>query len=132
MMSFYSIQIRTRSSLILIIQLHQDLKILDDDIDMRAGSLSGTIFVNMWSDLRVLDPWHVNKDLGFLNDVTVPYWLKVSYTWIITVLANVLHIWIDMYSWLMNNTIHMNSDVCTNINHFGETVTIYKMEPAVP
>ncbi|BBH01689.1 MEI2-like protein 5 [Prunus dulcis] len=35
--------IMTRSSLILIIQLHQDLKILDDDIDMRAGSLSGTI-----------------------------------------------------------------------------------------
>ncbi|BBG93687.1 NAD(P)-binding Rossmann-fold superfamily protein, partial [Prunus dulcis] len=41
------IQIMTRSSLILIIQLHQDLKILDDDIDMRAGSLSGTIFVNI-------------------------------------------------------------------------------------
>ncbi|BBH01867.1 Haloacid dehalogenase-like hydrolase superfamily protein [Prunus dulcis] len=42
-----SMHIRTRSSLILIIQLHQDLKILDDDINMRAGSLSGTIFVNM-------------------------------------------------------------------------------------
>ena len=49
-------QIRTRSSLILIIQLHQDLKILDDDIDMRAGSLSGTILVNKRSDLKILDP----------------------------------------------------------------------------
>ncbi|BBH03091.1 MEI2-like protein 5 [Prunus dulcis] len=48
--------IRTRSSLILIIQLHQDLKILDDDIDMRAGSLSGTIHVNKRSDLKILDP----------------------------------------------------------------------------
>ncbi|KAI5355961.1 hypothetical protein L3X38_008856 [Prunus dulcis] len=49
-------QIRTRSSLILIIQLHQDLKILDDDIDMRAGSLSSTILVNKRSDLKILDP----------------------------------------------------------------------------
>ncbi|BBH09938.1 AP2/B3-like transcriptional factor family protein, partial [Prunus dulcis] len=51
-----SILIRTRSSLILIIQLHQDLKILDDDIDMRAGSLSGTILINKRSDLKILDP----------------------------------------------------------------------------
>ncbi|BBG98416.1 MEI2-like protein 5 [Prunus dulcis] len=48
--------IRTRRSLILIIQLHQNLKILDDDIDMRAGSLSGTIFVYKRSDLKILDP----------------------------------------------------------------------------
>ncbi|BBG97097.1 hypothetical protein Prudu_006112 [Prunus dulcis] len=53
---YLSIQIMTRSSLILIIQLHQDLKILDDDIDMRAGSLSGTILVNKRSDLKILDP----------------------------------------------------------------------------
>ncbi|BBH05721.1 MEI2-like protein 5 [Prunus dulcis] len=51
-----SIPIRTRSSLILIIQLRQDLKILDDDIDMRTGSLSGTILVNKRSDLKILDP----------------------------------------------------------------------------
>ncbi|BBG93793.1 NAC domain containing protein 25 [Prunus dulcis] len=50
------LMIRTKSSLILIIQLHQDLKILDDDIDMRAGSLSGTIHVNKRSDLKILDP----------------------------------------------------------------------------
>ncbi|BBH00990.1 MEI2-like protein 5 [Prunus dulcis] len=50
------VRIRTRSSLILIIQLHQDLKILDDDIDMRTGSLSGTIHVNKRSDLKILDP----------------------------------------------------------------------------
>ncbi|BBN67790.1 MEI2-like protein 5 [Prunus dulcis] len=49
-------QIRTRSSLILIIQLHQDQKILDDDNDMRTVSLSGTILVNKRSDLKILDP----------------------------------------------------------------------------
>ena len=92
---FYSIQIRARSSLLLIIQLHQDLKILDDGNDMRAGSLSGTIFVNKWSDLKILNRWHENKDLEFLEDVTVSYWLIVSYTWIVTVLANVLYAWID-------------------------------------
>ncbi|KAI5322259.1 hypothetical protein L3X38_031331 [Prunus dulcis] len=37
-------------------KMTQDLKILDDDIDMRAGSLSGTILVYKRSDLKILDP----------------------------------------------------------------------------